>query len=335
MPSLSCIVPVYNTAASVRQCLESIVNQGVDGDDLEIIVIDDGSTDDSAAIVRAFASTHPQVRLIRQTNQGVSAARNAGLDAATGRYVQFVDSDDYLALGKMAGLVKRAVADDLDILTFGFTTLEADGKTSVTTSWLTDDEPQPAQSGGDFLAAHHRLLPYVCWYIIRRDFVNRLNLRFDTNLVVCEDAAFITRAMLNATRVACEPIAPYCYVKRGDSASQKATPDHLRLRMQSQIAAAADMTAAMTQYEAASGHGVPATVTGLRSVFLFFAMTSALRLGCVDDAVNRMRAVGLYPFAPMDATAGYGGIKWKLLHRAMSHPRLWSALSRIYQLIKK
>jgi len=334
MPLLSCVVPVYNTAASVRQCLEAIVGQGLGNDDLEVVVVDDGSTDNSVAIVRAFASTHPQVRLISQANAGVGSARNAGLNAATGRYVQFVDSDDYLAPGQMASLVSRAMNDDLDVLTYGFTTVETDGSTNVTTSWLTDEETLTVQNGGDFLAANHRLLPYVCWYIIKRDFINRLGLRFATNLVVCEDAAFITRAMLNASRVGCEHVMPYFYVKRGDSASQKSTPDHLRLRMQSEIAAAADMTTSMTQYEADHGHQVPATVTSLRSVFLFFAMISAMRLGCVDDAVGRMRAAGLYPFEPMDATAGYGGIKWKLLHRAMSHPRLWSAMSRIYRFIK-
>ena len=82
---ISIIVPVYNNAQYLRAALESVLEQGLES--LEVITVDDGSTDGSGVIMDDFASKHPFTRVIKQENQGVAAARNAALDCATGRYV--------------------------------------------------------------------------------------------------------------------------------------------------------------------------------------------------------------------------------------------------------
>ena len=92
MPEISVIVPVYNTASRLPRCVESILAQTFP--DFELILVDDGSTDDSPALCDHYAAADPRVRVIHQENQGVSLARNAGLDAATGTYICFADSDD-------------------------------------------------------------------------------------------------------------------------------------------------------------------------------------------------------------------------------------------------
>ena len=104
---LSYIIPLYNTEAYIVRCLRSIIAQDLPEGGYEVIVVDDGSTDGGRELVEALAAEHPQVRLLSQTNAGVSAARNKALDAARGRFVQFVDSDDYLAEGMMQPLFKR------------------------------------------------------------------------------------------------------------------------------------------------------------------------------------------------------------------------------------
>lgn len=93
-PKISVIVPVYNCEAYVGRCLESILAQ--DYRNIEVIVIDDGSTDSSSGICREYAAMDERVVLIRQVNGGLSAARNTGLNRATGDYVTFVDGDDYI-----------------------------------------------------------------------------------------------------------------------------------------------------------------------------------------------------------------------------------------------
>ena len=91
---LTYIIPLYNTETYVLKCLQSIVDQDLSPDQYEVIVIDDGSTDGSRAVVEGFAREHSQVMLLTQVNAGVSAARNLALEHARGRYLQFVDSDD-------------------------------------------------------------------------------------------------------------------------------------------------------------------------------------------------------------------------------------------------
>lgn len=102
--TISVIVPVYNVASYLPQCLESILNQ--DYGDLQVILIDDGSTDDSGAICDRFAVRDSRIQVIHQKNGGAASAKNAGLRVATGKYLSFVDSDDYLEPDVYGFLVK-------------------------------------------------------------------------------------------------------------------------------------------------------------------------------------------------------------------------------------
>lgn len=109
---ISVIVPVYNVAAYLPQAVESILNQ--DYQQLEVILIDDGSKDESGAICDRYAARDSRIRVIHQKNGGAAAAKNAGLRVATGEYLSFVDSDDYLepnVYGYMVGVLKEEGAD--------------------------------------------------------------------------------------------------------------------------------------------------------------------------------------------------------------------------------
>ena len=95
MTKVSVIVPVYNTENFLERCLNSLVNQTLN--DMEIIVVNDGSTDASQEIIDRFANDFPNIiRAYRKKNGGLSSARNYGLDKATGEYIGFIDSDDYV-----------------------------------------------------------------------------------------------------------------------------------------------------------------------------------------------------------------------------------------------
>ncbi len=109
---ISVIIPVYNVAAYLPQCIESVLNQ--DHELLEVILIDDGSTDDSGTICDAYAARDSRIRVLHQKNGGAAAAKNAGLRTATGEYLSFVDSDDYLepkVYGYMLEVLKTSGAD--------------------------------------------------------------------------------------------------------------------------------------------------------------------------------------------------------------------------------
>ena len=100
---LSIIIPIYNVEDTLRRCLESVLGQM--DDRMEVIIVDDGSTDTSGQIAEQMTAGRTDCRLIRQANKGLSAARNAGIEVATGEYITFVDSDDFVAEGTYSALL--------------------------------------------------------------------------------------------------------------------------------------------------------------------------------------------------------------------------------------
>lgn len=114
-PVLSIVVPVYNVATYLAECIDSIRSQSVT--DLEIVAVDDGSTDSSGAILAGLADVDPRLRIVTQANAGLGAARNAGVDAARGEFLWFVDSDDRLAPGAVAVLLRTITTTGSDLAT--------------------------------------------------------------------------------------------------------------------------------------------------------------------------------------------------------------------------
>lgn len=129
MVTLSVIVPVYNVEPYLRRCLDSIENQTFA--DWECIIVDDGSPDGSAAICDEYAARDGRFRVIHQQNKGVSAARNAGLDAAKSEWISFVDSDDWIDVETYENAVRRAEEAGADVLIFGYAL--SDGKKDFAT----------------------------------------------------------------------------------------------------------------------------------------------------------------------------------------------------------
>lgn len=113
MATISVIVPVYNTAASLPRCLDSILNQTFS--DFEIIIVDDGSTDESPSVIASYATEHSEINVVTQTNQGLGAARNTGIRASHGTYIACVDSDDLIDSTMLEKLLHAIEANRADI----------------------------------------------------------------------------------------------------------------------------------------------------------------------------------------------------------------------------
>ena len=125
---VSVIVPVYNVEAFLTKCVDSLLAQDLPASDYEIILVDDGSTDDSGALCDDFAAAYGNIFVIHQANRGLSGARNAGIPAAMGEYILFVDSDDFLEPNVLGGLVKLMEDKDLDILRFNYQNVNMKGE---------------------------------------------------------------------------------------------------------------------------------------------------------------------------------------------------------------
>ena len=127
MPAVSVIVPVYNTEKYLEECIRSLAEQTLP--DIELIFVDDGSQDASPRILEAYRTKYPErIRVITQPNGGQGSARNAGIRAARGEYVGFVDSDDYVDRRMYAAMYTKASSDDLDLVECDFHYLEESGR---------------------------------------------------------------------------------------------------------------------------------------------------------------------------------------------------------------
>ena len=118
MPLVSIIVPVYNVEKYIHKCLNSILNQSYYN--LEVILVDDGSTDKSGEICDEYALLDKRIHIIHKENGGLSSARNAALDIVSGEYIAFVDSDDWIEREMIEKLVEKAIEEEADMVQCGF-----------------------------------------------------------------------------------------------------------------------------------------------------------------------------------------------------------------------
>lgn len=217
----SIIIPAYNAEAYLQRCLDSIFSQ--EFADYEVIVINDGSNDGTAVLLEEYASKHPNLQVLTQSNQGMATARNRGLDVAQGDYVMFVDSDDRLCSHALATLSPQVSGEDI----IGFGTQIYNESTGI----LTDNpiRPTAATTGWDYFN-RERLTPrpvhFVCiWQrTYRRDFLEENLLRFADGLRRAEDDLFTTMAFLRAQRVKNIADCLYTYHVRPTSITRSSDP---------------------------------------------------------------------------------------------------------------
>ncbi|MCD7880546.1 MAG: glycosyltransferase [Clostridiales bacterium] len=202
MPKLSIIIPVYNASAYLEQTLDSVLNQSLR--DIEVICVDDGSTDSSPDILRRYAKKDSRVRLLHQDNLHAGVARNAGLAVATGEYVHFLDADDYVLDHAYEALYARAVKYDLDLLKFATVTWDVEQDAAV-------DRPSFTLSRME-VGSFHRLLTLeegspiykvnvAPWNgLYRRTFLEEHALRF-SDLFCVNDRSFFAAVITNADRM--------------------------------------------------------------------------------------------------------------------------------------
>ncbi|MDE6273183.1 MAG: glycosyltransferase [Muribaculaceae bacterium] len=124
---LSIIIPVYNTAQYLEECITSLFNQGLNEDAFEILMIDDGSKDNSLEVANQLASLHRNIRVFHQENHGQAVARNLGIDEAKGKYLMFVDSDDYLQPDKVSKLLNIVDLNSLDAIIYNLLIQQKNG----------------------------------------------------------------------------------------------------------------------------------------------------------------------------------------------------------------
>lgn len=212
---LSIIIPVYNVEKYVRKTLESIFESTFPNNEVEVIVVNDGTKDNSMSIVNEFVAKYDNLKIINQENQGLSVARNTGLKAAQGKYVWFVDSDDWIEYDSLPFLLKHLEHSDKDVLMFKIREYDEEGRI-LFERFFHDNKNEEQISGTDvvlYLKKYGIDITPMQQYIIRRDFLLENNLFFVPG-IYHEDMEFAPRMLITAERVSVIPKVIYCYLRR-------------------------------------------------------------------------------------------------------------------------
>lgn len=230
--TLSYIIPTYNPVDDdLRRCLSSLARQGMERDDYEVIVVDDGSAHSPEPVIQAFEGTM-NICFLRQPHARQGAARNRGMERAKGEYIRFVDSDDYLPPSTTLPLLEFMDSDGLDVLLFGFSTAEA----VAAAPRLNDVFPD----GRDYMR-RHTLFGSPCTLCFRRRLTDEPSpLRFAENTYI-EDEAFVTRLLWRAGRTGVTSAIGYIYVQHPLSTTHRDTPEHTDELFRSYFAALDDI----------------------------------------------------------------------------------------------
>ena len=222
MAKVSVIIPIYNVQEYLPKCLDSLINQTLE--DIEIIAVDDGSTDASAQILDEYAARDFRIKAFHIKNGGVSNARNFGLSKACGEYIGFVDSDDYVHPNIFLYLLKICTENDAQIAQCGYCSDEN------FENFENLQEPLKVYEGQDEIVEAFfdiKITNNVWAKLYRREVVS--NIFFPTDLHFAEDFEFNAKCLLNATKLVSSNLMLYHYTTRETSEThKKINPDQLK-----------------------------------------------------------------------------------------------------------
>lgn len=209
MKKLSIILPIYKVEAYIKECLKSIFRQGLNDEDFEIILVNDGTPDNSIGAIDDIIREHHNIIVLNQENQGVSIARNSGLYRSQGEYVYFMDPDDILFDNCLSVLISHLIGTHIDILMADYIRFN-DGDLSEEIIHVEQDYHGEEKTGAE--AFCEDLSPYECYIwrmIIRRDFLLCNNIDFKPFWY--EDTLFCQECYLKASRCIKASFKLYCY----------------------------------------------------------------------------------------------------------------------------
>ena len=296
---LSVVVPCYNVAGYLSRCLSSLVHQDIDGSAYEVIAVDDGSTDSTGEICDRYAKDYPQVKVMHQANRGVGAARNAGLDLAQGKYLLFVDADDFMVENCFKELLDTAEANLLDVL---------------------------AYHSVDVMQGP------VWWLVTKREIIEKERLRFPEGHML-EDSPFTPEVILSAQRMANIGKVCYYYVQRPSSIMHSRDREHLLTLLDDYIFAYKSVDEVIAKHRHKMDESAYTRLASRRDSFLYFGIFRALKSGVAKEFYQHLKNDGLLPLRQLDKRE-FASKKWNILRLLFNCPALTCGIGKIYGFIR-
>lgn len=318
---LSIVIPVYNVEKYIARCLDSMLDQNLDQQEYEIIIVNDGSTDSSLEIALSYAKRNAQISVHNKENGGAGSARNYGMDRAQGKYIYFIDPDDYLVPNCLNGLVDTCDRYNLNILTFlstAFSSLLSLDKSiskKINLDVSVTDKMSSIVSGEEYMAS----LEYrseVWWYLVNLEFLKGLGIRFVEGRYL-EDAAFTLELFLEANRIAHLELNVHRHRVTPGTAMTSNEPTHyLKIIRDLQNAALSFGPIIKTLENKTANPQCVARVKARQQSFVFFSMVRMLKSTMTFDEVklrmNEMISINAYPLTSF-LGKDYNGIAYRIL----------------------
>lgn len=226
---VSIIVPVYNVEDYIEQCLQSIVNQTYKN--IEVIIVNDGSTDRTAEICKKFVQADDRVRLISQENQGVAVARKTGISQAAGQFIGFVDGDDWIEYDYYTQLMQHS--GQFDLITAGYK--NGYGENIGIFDMVKEGEYSSSEAVKYILdnmiifenTEQHGITTYLWNKLFRTDMSRVVSTEINEKIVIGEDSEFVYRYLLRCNSILISDICGYYYRMREDSAVHSVNKQYL------------------------------------------------------------------------------------------------------------
>lgn len=227
-PLISVIIPVYNVEEYLRECVDSVLNQTYQT--FEIILVNDGSTDSSGEICDEYASNDERICVVHQKNSGPSKTRNTGLENATGKYIYFLDSDDYIENNALELLVNTAESSNADLVFFDARSFSDDGA-EIRQGYVINGTYE-AKSGYEILTELHNNKDYHCSVVllfISRSLLSSDNIRFLESAYCSEDMLFTYKVFCSSKKAAqCKNTLYHRRYRSGSIVTSKKSQRHFR-----------------------------------------------------------------------------------------------------------
>lgn len=300
MKTLSFIIPLYNSAQWLHKCLYSVLNQDIPESELEIICVNDGSPDNSADMAREIAREHPCIIVIDQENQGPSGARNTGMRHATGKYLCFVDPDDFVEPNVYGGLIRQMEEQQLDMLRFDYQVVNEHYEIIPKRPFeLKFDYTPQLMTGTQFLTERLDIACNIWRYIYRTDIIIKNNIWCYVGDYY-DDTPWLPLVLMKAERMNICDTVVYDYLERSDSLVNAKSPKAVQRKIDGKVMLLEILTEQLKSIDNMD-------VRSWYDVIIAYATSSLLTLVGIykyasrNQYLKRLKQLNLYPLSTCKA----------------------------------
>ena len=333
---LSIIIPLFNAEHYIEQCLLSVIEQEFPAGTCEILVINDGSTDSSPTKVEKMVNEFPVIKLINQENKGNGAARNTGLDHAEGKYIYFLDADDYVAKNSLGAILKLANENDLDVIGFG-SKIVNDSKDLLSKDNFQGLNIAAIYDGYGFIGQYDYRAE-IWWYITKNEVLKSGNLRFYDRKFV-QDSYFTPRVFLSSKRISFLPLDIHRYRKSHNSITRKKNSEHVKRHLHDMLFSVEQLDKII--HDLSNDHpDYQACFARLQSkkqryAFLIFTriIQADLNNGDIDLIKVKLTGLGAYPIGSFTGQQ-YPQIFHDFLRLTFNNWLIFKGILRLYRMVK-